>query len=116
MRLFSTILILLLIPSILISCSSSPGKNEGGTLSKNQVLKLNPDADLFVLDGKVYSTGIRWVEEEELTKGEQIGKISEGMASKLPIGAKIFAPEERRDILIVEYDGKEKRYLLQVGE
>ena len=116
MRLFLTFLIILLIPSILIGCSGIPGKNEGGTLSKKQVLKLYPDADIFEFDGKVYKTGIDWMEEEDLTKGEQIGEISEGMANKLPNGAKIFAPEERRDILIVEYDGKEKRYLLQLGE
>ncbi|WP_099158831.1 hypothetical protein [Virgibacillus ndiopensis] len=116
MRFFTTILVLLLISSVLIGCSAIPGKNEGGTLSKKQVLELNPDADLFELDGKVYKTGVDWIEEEELTKGEQIGEISNGMANKLPIGAKVFAPEERRDILIVEYDGKEKRYLLQVGE
>lgn len=116
MRLLSTVLILFLIPSILIGCTGSPGQNEGGVLSKEQVLKLNPDADIFEFDGKVYSTGVDWIEEEELIKDEQIGEISEGMVNKLPVGAKIFSPKERRDILIVEYDGKEKRYLLQLGE
>ena len=116
MRLLSTILIIFLIPFILIGCSGGPGQNEWGVLSKEQVLKLNPDADIFEFDGRVYKTGIDWIEEEELIKDEQIGEISEGMANKLPVGAKIFSSKESRDILIVEYDGKEKRYLLQVGE
>ncbi|MGE7840508.1 hypothetical protein ACQKNX_06920 [Lysinibacillus sp. NPDC093712] len=116
MRLLSTVLMIFLIPFILISCLGSPGQNEWGVLSKEQVLKLNPDADIFEFDGRVYKTGINWIEEEELIKDEQIGEISEGMANKLPVGAKIFSSKERRDILIVEYDGKEKRYLLQVGE
>ncbi|MHA6261528.1 hypothetical protein ACXYMX_16835 [Sporosarcina sp. CAU 1771] len=116
MRLPLTIVILLCIPIFLIGCNVSPGHNLGGALSKKQVLKLNPDADIFEFDGSVYKTGVDWIEEEKLTKDEQIGEISEGMATKLPVGAKIFSPKERRDILIVEYDKKEKRYLLQVGE
>ncbi|KAB2336618.1 hypothetical protein F7731_09645 [Cytobacillus depressus] len=116
MRLLSMILILLLTPSILAGCTTSPGQNKGGYLNKTQVLKLSPDADIFELDGKVYKTDIDWIEKEELTKEEQVGEITEDMANKLPVGAKIFAPKERKDILIVEYDGKGKRYLLQVGE
>lgn len=38
------------------------------------------------------------------------------MANKLPTKAKIFTTEERKDILIVENNGEEKRYLLQLGE
>ncbi|KAB8126010.1 hypothetical protein F9U64_20985 [Gracilibacillus oryzae] len=109
-------LIILFLPAILIGCISSPGQNEGGLLTKEQVLKLSPVADMFEWDGKVYKSGIDWIEEEDLTKEKQLGEIGEGMATKLPVGAKIFAPEERRDILIVEHDGKEKRYLLQTGE
>ncbi|MYL47738.1 hypothetical protein GLV94_19040 [Virgibacillus halodenitrificans] len=116
MRLISVTLMLLFIPLILTACTGSPGQNEGGYLSKKQVLKLSPDADIFEYKGKVYKSGVGWIEEKELTKGEQIGKISEEMANKLPTGAKVFAPKERKDILIVEDNGKEKRYLLQVGE
>ncbi|PIC85862.1 hypothetical protein CSV72_11655 [Sporosarcina sp. P20a] len=116
MRLLPTIVILLCVTIILIGCNVSPGQNLGGMLSEKQVLELNPDADIFEFDGSVYKTDVDWIEEEELSKVEQIGEISEGMANKLPVGAKIFSLKERRDILIVEYDGKEKRYLLQVGE
>ncbi|MGD7044590.1 hypothetical protein [Jeotgalibacillus proteolyticus] len=116
MRFFSIALILLFIPTILIGCGSSPGQGEGGYLSKEQVLKLYPYADIFEYNGQVYKTGVDWIEDENLIKEEQIGEISEGMANKLPVGAKIFAPKERRDILIVEYNGEEKRYLVQLGE
>ncbi|RCW73069.1 hypothetical protein [Saliterribacillus persicus] len=116
MRVFISIFLLFLFSSILIGCVTSPGQNEGGVLNKEQVLKLNPDADLFEFNGKVYSTGVNWIEEKELTKGEQVGEISEGMANKLPLGAKIFETNESGVILIVEYDGRQKRYLLQSGE
>lgn len=111
-----SIFVLLLIPLILASCQTSPGKNYEGVLSKKQVLKLDPDADIFEFEDAVYKTGVSWIEEEELTKEKRIGEITEGMANKLPSRAKIYAPKERKDILIVEYDGKERRYLLQLGE
>ncbi len=116
----SSLLVILFIFSLTdnfpLSTSHSPGEGMGGTLNKEQVLKENPDADLFEFKGSVYKTGVDWIEEKDLTKGEQIGVISEGMATKLPKGAQIYAPKERRDILIVSYDGKEKRYLLMLGE
>ena len=59
---------------------------------------------------------MQWIEEEKLTKGDVIGEITEGMSNHLPIGAKIISTLERGDILIVEYDEIENRYLLQVGE
>ena len=96
MRIFSTILIVFLIPLLLKGCIANPGQNNGGYLNKEQVLKLNPDADFFVYDGKVYKTGVDWIEDEELTKDERIGEISEGMANNLPVGAKIFEPNERK--------------------
>ncbi|WP_239984646.1 hypothetical protein [Lentibacillus sediminis] len=85
-------------------------------MDKNQVLTLDPDADYFELNGRVYKTGADWIEDEKLTKGEKAGEIQQGMANQLPVGAEIFAPKGRTDILIVEYEGREKRYLLQAGE
>jgi hypothetical protein len=109
---FSILFILI----ILLVGGCSPGHGEGGSLSKEQVLKLYPDADLFEFDGYVYKTGVDWIEDEELTKDEQIGVISEGMANKLPVGSKIFSVKEKKPILIVEFNGLEKRYLIQLGE
>ena len=85
-------------------------------LTKEQVLEENPAADFFELDDKIYVRQTGWIEEIALTKDEIIGEIEEGMASVLPLGTNIIAPKERRDILIVDNDGIEIRYLLQMGE
>ncbi|WP_438318633.1 hypothetical protein [Sporosarcina sp. FA9] len=116
MRLLSIIFILFFIPLILMGCTGSPGQSYGGTLSKKQVLKLDPEADIFEFEDQIYKAGVDWIEEEELTKGKLIGEITNGVATKLPIGTKIFSPNERLDILIVESDGREIKYLLQIGE
>lgn len=38
------------------------------------------------------------------------------MGIVLPVGAETFVPNERKDILIVAQNGKEKRYLVQLSE
>ena len=85
------------------------------------VLSLDPNADIFQYDGVIYQTNIDWVEELSLTKDLQIGEIkskndantnfNDLMSNKLPIGAKIFSAKGRGDILIVEVEGKIKKYL-----
>ena len=105
--------------------------NEGETttvidsIDAEEVLTLNPDADIFQYDGVIYSTNIDWVEELSLTKDVQIGEIKtkndsntdfkDEMANKLPVGAKIFSTKERGDILIVELGGEVLKYLA-IGE
>lgn len=116
MRLYLTIFLILLAPALLFGCTKKPGEHEGGVLNKEQVLKLDPDADIFEFNNRVYKTNIDWIEKDLLTKEEQVGKIMEGMATKLPIETKIFTTKERKDILIVEDDGVEKKYLIQIGE
>ncbi|MEY9978492.1 hypothetical protein [Lysinibacillus sp. RC79] len=111
-KMFVVIIFILL----LAGCTGSPGEETPGYLTKKQVLKKNPEADYFVLNDEVYVRGIDWIDAVELTKDEIIGEIEEGMASDLPLGTKIIAPKERRDILIVENNGIEIRYLLQLGE
>ncbi len=95
------------------------------TVSKNpdaeEVLRLDPNADFFQWEGLIYQTNIDWVNEIELTKHKSVGEIEEmydknnsftdGMANKLPIGTKIFSTKERKDILLVEDEGKTKKYL-----
>lgn len=86
-----------------------------------EVLRLDKSADIFQWEGLIYQTKIDWVDETEVTKKELVGEIVEisssnkhfndGMANKLPIGAKVYSTKERGDILIVEYDGKRKKYL-----
>jgi hypothetical protein len=91
-----------------------------------ETLRLDKDADIFQWEDLIYKTDIDWVNELKLTKKEQLGEIEElftngspksfknGMANKLPIGAKIYSAKERGDILIVEYNGEEKYYLALV--
>ena len=116
MRRFSMILLLLILSCGLAACIGSPGKHDGGYLTKKQVLKQDPNADLLEYDGKVYKTNIDWTEIEKLTKGEKLGEVLAGMATHIPDGSEIFASNERDDVLIVEYMKVEKRYLLQIGE
>ncbi|GGA30367.1 hypothetical protein [Psychrobacillus lasiicapitis] len=107
----------------LIGCTSS--ETEEVIVSKNpnaeEVLGLDPHADIFQWDGIIYQTNIEWVNEMDLTKDELVGEIEvvydnnlnfkDRMANKLPIGARIFSTKERKDILLVEYAGKNKKYL-----
>lgn len=114
-HLFSLFIVIIFILQ-LAGCTGDPGAETPGYLTKEQVLKENPDADYFELNNKIYVKGTGWIEEVKLTKDEIVGEIEEGMASDLPLGTKIIAPKERRDILIVENSGVEIRYLLQMGE
>lgn len=116
MRRCTIILLLLISASALIACTASPGKQEGGYLTKKQVLKQDPKADLLEFDGKVYKANIDWTEIEKLTKGDQLAEVTGSMATHTPEGAEIFSANERGDVLIVEYMQVEKRYLLQMGE
>jgi hypothetical protein len=108
------IILLLLIFAILVGCYNEPKYQ--GFLTKEEVLEMDPKADVFELDGKAYKANIDWINDEELTKDEQVGEITEGMATELPEGAKIYSTKERGDILIAEFDEIEKRYLLMLGE
>lgn len=96
-----------------VGCSSE----YNGALSKEEVLEMNPNADIIVLeDDRVYKHGVDWIEEREFTKGEKIGTVNEGMATKTPVGATIYETNEPGGVLIVEYEETSKRYLLQLGE
>ena len=85
-----------------------------------EVLKQNADSDLFMLNDSVYETNIDWVDQLKLTKKEIVVEIesnysNEGafknkMATKLPIGTKIYSTNEREDVLIVQYKGEERKY------
>lgn len=86
-----------------------------------EILQLNPEADIFQFDGLIYMTGIDWVEELTLTKDEQVGEIKtrnvtdtnfeDEMSNKLPVGAKIFSTKEKEGpILLVESEGEILKY------
>lgn len=91
------------------------------SINAEEVLTLDPDADIFQYEGVIYKTNIDWVDELSLTKDVQIGEIKtrndentdfkDEMANKLPVGTMIFSAKERGDILIVEFEGEILQYL-----
>ncbi|MDW0115351.1 hypothetical protein QTL97_14570 [Sporosarcina thermotolerans] len=112
-------------------CSSSSGSSSSGTgklevhspgnPSAEEVLTSDPEADIFQFEGLIYVNGIDWVGELTLTKGAQVGEIKKRndtdtnfeneMSNKLPVGAKIFSPIEKKGpILLVESEGKILKY------
>lgn len=88
---------LIIATTFLMACHQYPGEGYEGALTVNQVLELNPDAKYFEFNNRVY-TKVNWAKDLQLTKCEQIGEIEKGMSNHLPIGTKIFAPKERRDL------------------
>ncbi|MEI2405007.1 hypothetical protein [Niallia taxi] len=92
-----------------------------GEIDAEEVLGLDPDADIFQFEGVIYQTNIDWVDKLALTKDVQVGEIkkindantdfNDEMANKLKVGSKIFSAKERKDILIVENDSGLFHYL-----
>ncbi len=91
------------------------------SINAEEVLRLDPNADIFQYDGVIYQTDIKWVDELNITKHKQVGEINvlntkntdfkDFMANKLPVGTKLFSVKGREDILIVELHGKILKYL-----
>lgn len=91
------------------------------SIDAEEVITLDPDADIFQFDGVIYKTNIEWVEDLTITKASQIGEIKtknekdtnfkNEVSNKLPVGTKIFSTKERDDILVVEVDGELRKYL-----
>jgi hypothetical protein len=114
---------------VLVISASIMGCSNGGettyvtndSIDAEEVLTLDPYANIFQYDGVIYKTNIDWLEKLTLTKDVQIGKIKtkndtnadfkDEMSNKLPVGTKIFSAKERGDILIVEFEGKSLKYL-----
>ncbi len=123
-RLFLGLVIFVLLTAVGCSNSSNTGKIEvHKTENPNaeEILTLDPKADIFQFDDVIYQTGIDWVEELTLTKDEQVGEIKtrnntdtnfeNEMSNKLPVGAKIFSIIEKEGpILLVESEGEILKY------
>ncbi|MFJ8260668.1 hypothetical protein ACIQ4I_01755 [Rummeliibacillus sp. NPDC094406] len=122
---YKKIIIYLFVISIfLIGCGNKVKTTEHKTPapSAEEELKLDKNADIFMLGDRVYKTDIDWVNQLKLTKKNEIGEIESKysissdepfknkMATKLPAGSKIFSTNEREDVLIVQYKGIEKKY------
>lgn len=123
-RLIWGLTMLVLLTAVGCSNSSNTGELEVHQ-SENpdavEILTVDPEADIFQFDGVMYQTGIDWVEELTLTKGEQVVEIKtrndtdtnfeDEMSNKLPVGAKIFSTMEKEGpILLVDSDGEILKY------
>lgn len=130
MRIVAMLLVVLLLLAGCAKVSDSEqfadpcAENNSCELTANEVLDQNPNADIFQLNGVIYSnaSNIDWVQQEQLTLGKKIGTITNqykdgqsfenGMATTLPVGGEIFEPAEKSGpILIIKLDNKEIRYL-----
>lgn len=122
--LFWGLVIIVLLTAVGCSNPSGPGEivvHKTENPNAEEVLTLDPDADIFQFDGVIYLTGVDWVEELTLTKDEQIGEIKtrndtdtnfeNEMSNKLPVGAKIFSTLEKEGpMLLVESEGELLKY------
>ncbi|NOU98587.1 hypothetical protein [Paenibacillus planticolens] len=91
-----------------------------GNPTVQEVLKMDPNANIFMCKDTVYNAGIPWVDELKLSKDIQVTEITHqsnngkafknGTANKLAVGTKIFRVKERNDILIAETDGGDIRF------
>jgi len=112
---------MLLVLSLLVACNNDDNKKTTSSSkppTAQEVLRDEPDADIFQIKGLIYQTGIEWVNDVKLTKDKEIGiiketsksKFKDGTASKLSPNTKVFSTNEE-DILIVEENGEVKKYV-----
>lgn len=110
-------MILLLMCFITTGCTSS---NTIGNPTAKEVLKMEPNANIFMYKDTIYKAGNPWVDKLELTKDIQETEITHqsnngkvfknGTANKLAVGTKVFRVKERNDIIIAETEGGDIRF------
>ncbi|WP_282937534.1 hypothetical protein [Paenibacillus sp. RC67] len=91
-----------------------------GNPTAQEVLSMDPNANVFMCKDMIYNAGIPWVDELKLTKDIQLTEITHqsndgkafknGTANKLTVGTKIFRVKERNDILIAETERGDIRF------
>ncbi|MEW9674487.1 hypothetical protein [Ammoniphilus sp. 3BR4] len=113
---------------IIAGCSNTVPSNQERAKIENptaeEILSTNRNADIFVVEGVVYSNAdnVDWVKELDLNIGEEVIQITKqtnngkefenGTATKLPVGTKIYnSVEKHGPIYIAVVNGKEVRYL-----
>ncbi|PRR89292.1 MULTISPECIES: hypothetical protein [unclassified Bacillus (in: firmicutes)] len=86
--------------------------------SAEELLALDQQADLFQWKGTIYETNLDWTKSLNVTKHQQVGVIQKtatkhfehGTASRLKKGTAIYSVKQRKDLLIVELNGKPRIY------
>lgn len=101
-------LIVMLFLLVLAGCNSNVSRNP----TAEEVLRMDPNANILMHRNTIYNAGIDWVNKLELSKDQEITEIIEqredgkkfknGTANKIIVGTKIFSVKERNDILIAE--------------
>jgi hypothetical protein len=114
---------------MLLLLLSACGIADGGKVTARDVLKQNPDADIFQYEGFIYSnvTELEWFDErrENLAKGKMLGEIKKQStrsfgfkdftATKAPVGTKIYSSSQggkESGVLILEFKGEDLYYLV----
>ncbi|GJI60483.1 MULTISPECIES: hypothetical protein [Bacillus] len=108
-----TCLFMLLLATSLCACQSVQ-QFESKPPSAEELLALDPQADLFQWEETIYETNIDWTKSLNVTKNQQVGVIQKtatthfehGTASRLKKGTPIYSVEEREDLLIIERNGQ----------
>lgn len=120
----------LMLFTFLTGCMSKPEVkvyDPSKRMTAKEILEENENEDIFMLNGIIYIADVEWVNDLKITKKDEIGEIKSefenlngefenNMATKLPIGSKIFSIEEQEHILLVQFKDTEKRYLAQSQE
>jgi len=91
-----------------------------GNPTAQEILEIDPKADIFQWNDTIYETNIDWVNELVLSEGDFVGVMKyhtsnptdfvDFSANVLPIGTEIYEVMERNDILITKYNGELKYY------
>lgn len=122
---YRTFIVLLVAVSIFVTACGSKVKetqNVSAPPTAAEVLKEDNNADLLMVHDTLYQTNIDWVNQLDVIKDKEIGKVESKysvgsgqtfknkMANHIPVGTKIYSTKERNDVLIVEINGIEKKY------
>jgi hypothetical protein len=104
----------------LIIISACTSTKTIGNPSAQDVLRMDPKANVFMYKDTIYNTGIPWVDELKITKDLQVTEITHrsnngkafknGTANKLAVGTKIYRVKERNDILIADTEKGDIRF------
>ncbi|UOQ86889.1 hypothetical protein [Gracilibacillus salinarum] len=94
-----------------------------GNPTAADILIDNPEADIFLLNGIVYSNAgdLDWVMEKDWTAGEEVAEITRqtaesneftsGTATILPVGTSIYQTEEPSGLYIAIVNNEEIPYI-----
>lgn len=103
--------------------SPKPSAEPIGNPTPEQILKSDPNADIFLSGGIVYrnAENIEWVQERKLGPLQVVSEITsiyegsgpfeDNMSTKFPPGTQIYSDSPTsHGVLVVKVDGKEIRY------